>query len=1138
MANQKLANICICVHGVTTRPEDRSTYVAYIDDLKAQVLHLQNLGYEFVNGAQYRSWIMGEWEPENPICCLMWDDARGNADAEANADMTATDGIQLIMPWLIRNKIPCNIPIITRRQRKYQPEQGFVSWKMMKSWIVESEGRIDVMTHTHNIHHLAVISTDGTAYSADANPIFENPCWLDNGDYLFIRKPNDPWYWDQKWTETAFAIPLWGVDQYDGVTLCKTTFHITPKATFLTKILRFWTSLTHPSGSGYDVPLIIRANGVVVFDGIVKPKQYETRDQWVEREYMSITLTTPFQAIAGVPVDLEFETMAGEEGSPLMSVYCLPVYHDEVDYAPGLTDVNFHATTNVQGWRPAGSQGEPNRTWQYIDWPGGDTWPIVPMMVLADGTGRNATDAEYREYITKDLQATQYALENYLMSDWTEYIAWEGNWESNPNFELPFSKENTQLFMPETGFQLIGWFQDFNVYPTFPTVVPDTVVVEGMKVWLGDVIPVNTPGPEWDAEWADHQLRNYNIIFDVQVSSDQVNWTSIGRAATWIAFRGQVFDIEPTVWNANEIKYVRIYPVNRGVTLDIPEKECVYSIMRVMLMVKDQYKAEPTKSLCYPFGAYQNNYVDAVPVRPEWHDASRNIHAAFNDVGIDLAYTIQVLRNYLHNGDDIGYGLRLSNFVRGRLMLLGDTPLQDTLNLLDAYSGALFKDTQHNGTKWQVSLEGDLLGHGTVHRRIGTVDYYAFDAWAFSGTEPIRIVKTSAPVNDGSTFPGFGDDGFGAGTYADEKSFIQARGGKALIIINNNLGTGSPDSEAGKHIFDNADAYIAVMVQDAVAGGWDGITCNIEGVAISGNGGADIKYRQLAVDFYRKLHKACHAAGLILHCTAPAATGNPNYDWEDWAGWCDHAEIVKYVDGMKLMSYTESFEWTMPRPAAWDVLPVMYFEDPAKPQDPRSFWQCVVEYARKTIPAPYKKRILMGARAFGHMWYPNWRGATPPSDIQAVINAANAAGEYHPMSFWKYTDDARVSMYKEGSNGYISYPEFINYCGTYALKVQQDLSQDTTEMYLYSERTEVMAWCGTPLTGARSAKVALDEGFGGVGIWKIDDGDIEEYYPEFKQFARSSPLVQDTTLPEVIQEPLVFKSMKLTPLRKGYAIEE
>lgn len=1132
---KKLFNIAICLHGVTTRARDRNTYIAYINDVKSQILYLKSIGYQFVNGAQYRSWVLGEWEPENPICCIMWDDARANSDNDANADMRHTEGIQLIMPWLIRNGISCCIPIITRRQHKYQPEQGFASWKMMKKWVLDSKGKIDVMTHTHNIHHLAVISEDGTAYAADSNPIFENPCWLDNGDYLWIRNADDPWYWDQYWTETAYAMPIWGVDQYEGRDLCKTTFHVTPRSSFSVKILRFWTALAHPSGGGYDIPIRIRANGVTAFEGVIKQKNYETRDQWAEREFMSITMQNPFNVVAGEMVALEFETLAGNEGAPLLSVYCLPVYHDEVPYAPGLTDDKFYGVSNIKGWRKAGTEGPPERSWQYIDWPPGDKWPVVPMMVLCDGTGRNATDAEYREYIGNDLRSTQYALENYMMANWRQLQAWEGDWESNPDFVYPFTKDNTEVFMPGTGLRLMGWYQDFNVYPVFPTQVEESVVVDGLRIWIGDVIPVGLPSSEWTAEiWEDHQNRNYNIVFDVQVSSDGVNWLKIGQSATWVAFRGQVLDIEPTQWTAGEIKYLRLYPVNKGISGDLPERECVYSIVRVLLMIKDNTKGDPTKSLCYPFGAFQNNYVDETPVKPEWHDVSRNIYSVFDEVGLDVAYTIQVLRNYLHNGDDIGYGLRLSNYVRGRLMLLGTSTLKETLNLLDAYSGNMFPDTQHNGTKWQVSLEGDLLGHGTVKRRINTVDYYAFDAWAFSGKHPIEIVKTSAPVNDGGYFPGFGDDHSGAGTYADEKSWIQARGGKALIIINNNLGTGSPDSEAGKHIFDNPDEYVAVMVRDAKEAGWDGITCNIEGVAVSGNDGADIRYRAQAVEFYRKLHHACRAAGLILHCTAPAATGNPNYDWIDWAGWCDHAEIIKYVDGMKLMSYTESFEWTMPRPAAWDVTPLMFYEDPSKPQDPRSFWNAVIDYAKNTIPDAYKRRIMLGARAFGHIWYPNWKGNNIPEDIQAVIDQANADGEYHPMSFWKYTDDERVSMYKQGTNEYMPYAEFINYCGTYALEVLQDLSQDTSEMYLYSARSEVMAWCGTPLTGARSMNAALKEGFGGVGIWKIDDGDIEEYYPEFKRFGLSNPMIPsyDMPVPETEEEREAVPRFKVIPGRK------
>lgn len=1134
MKKQKLANICICYHSLTRRPGDRNTYISYLEDVKGQIRHLKQLGYTFVNGAQYKSFIDGSWNPPYPICLLMWDDARANADADANPLYNSIEGIQIIMPWLIRNKISCTIPIITRRQRKYQSENGFASWKMMRSWITQSQGRIDVVSHSHNVHHLANVAPEGNAYSAEATPIMESPCWVDNGDYVYTVDPVNPkWYWDQGYTENAFAVPIWGIDQYDGSTPITTTFSITPKVTTTVNIIRFWAALSYPSGRGYDIPIKITANGVVVFNGTVDQKRYETRDQWAEREWISISLDNGFSIVAGNRVNITFETLSGPNGAAALSCYCLPLYYNDPGYAGHLRDSLHSTTTTAQGWWRQGTQGAPNRSWQYMDWPANTPWPVIPFMILADGTGRNATDEEYEAYVLKDLESSQFALSNYLMSTWKSYDAWKGRWLANESYLPPFSAANKDVFEPEIGYQTVGWHVNENVNAVIPTRLPVNAVVDSLKIWIGDVIPVDVPFVQWANVWDDYQLRNYNIIFDVQVSEDKVTWTKVGQTATWIAFRGQAFDIDPTAWTANTVKYIRLFPVNRGIGPTKPENICVYSVIKVILMVRTNVVSPRTQSYCYPFGAYQANGSNEVAVRPNWQDVSERLKRAFTTAGIGVAYTIQALRNYLHTGSDIGYQHRLSQFNRGRLMVVGDIPQKDTINLLNAYSGALFKDVEPHGKRVQVSLEGDILGHGTVKRRIDAIDYFAFDAWGFSGTNPPSIIKTVAPINDGSFFPGYGGDLLnGSGTLSNEKEWIQSRGGKALIIINNNLGTGEPNSEAGMHIFNNPDAYVAEIVKETLADGWDGVTCNIEGVAVSGNNGADIVYRERASVFYRKLGIACKKANLILHCTAPATTGNTNYDWVDWVGWCDHGEIIKWVDGMKIMSYTESNEQSVPRAGAWDVAPLTKWENPTLPQDPRSFWQAVVEHTNKVIPKEQRAKIMMGARAFGHMWYPNWSGNVIPPAIQAVISSAEQTGEYHPIEYWKYTNDPRVpTTFKSGENTYISYADLIVYCAMYAIPIEKDLTIDTTEMTLFGNRKEVKAWAGTPETITRSIKTASENGYGGIGIWKIDDGDIVETFPEYKSFAKSGAPYISTDLEKFEPEDEVIRFNKI-PVRK------
>lgn len=1107
MKKDFLYNIALCLHGVTNNPAEVGAYVALVSDVKAQVSYLQQLGYTFVNGKQYKNWLDGEWEPETPIVCLMWDDARGNID--------------LIIPWFIENKIACCIPIISRRQRKYQAEEGFCSWAQMRDWIKAGEGRIDAMSHTHDIHHTALRSSNNTAWNVENQPVLENPCWLDKGDYVYIQDPaKEPWYWSQHWTETAFAIPIWGVDQYTQSELITTSFVITPKVDEpMVKIIRFWSSLTQPYGSGYDVPIKITVTqkvqnpkfpndptklitkNKVVYQGTIVPTQFQYHRQWGEREWVSIVLNTPFGIKKGNPVTITFETLAGANGDPLMTCFCLPTYNAAPADQAGYNDRAFYAVTSAQGLRPAGTAGYPERSWQYIDFPAGDRWPVVPIMILANGdVGAHATQEQYNEYIRDDLEKSQFALQNYLMAEWREVKAWEGFWDNwNPNYTGNF-QQNQQIWDQNTGFQCVGWAFPKQVHAIMPVRPEIGGIVDCIRFDIGARIPVEKAN--WDDAWEDAQLRNMNIIFDIQVSDDRINWKTVGRSATWIVYNGRAADIEPTMFEANKVTYVRLYCVNRGVMINLPERNCVAIVTAVHLLFKDQVVQPRNESLCYPFGAYQNNWmhddfpeIHGAPYHPEHIDVSNYLTDVLKDVGITTAYTIWALRNVRHNSNDIGYSQRVTEYARGRYMLTGVTPLPDTLNLLAAYSGALFPDTKHMGERWQVSLEGDLLGHGTLKRRVNTIDFFAFDAWAFSGDDSCSIVKTSSPINDGTYFPGW--DGWGAGTFADEKTWLKERGALTSIIINNNLGTGSPDSVAGKHVLDNADAYIANIVHDVKAAGWDGVTCNIEGVDVTMNGGADWVYRERAVEFYKKLGRACHEAGLILHCTAPAITGNKGYDYPSWAYWCDHKEIIKYVDGMKIMSYTESAEFSEPRPAAWDAASLFHYSTSHADDEPKSFWQCVTEHLLVMIDEPYRRRIFMGGRAFGHKWYPNWRKGNIPDEL------LNDPWFDENDPWWKYSNN--FWWLKESQNTYMSYLDIISSCCSEGVPITQDLSQDKTELTVYFPNEDSYIWAGSPLTGKRSVTTAIENNFGGVGIWKIDDGDIEEYYPKTKMFSKAEP---------------------------------
>nr|WP_315210080.1 TIGR02217 family protein [uncultured Albidiferax sp.] len=980
---RRLYPTCLCYHGcVRTRPE-ALTFREVASDIKAHVRSLQAAGYTILLPSAYKTWQNGATTYAGPVTCLHFDDCLGSIDQ--------------IIPWLISEGIPCGIAVITRRLGKYDPEDGFARWETVRDWV--ATGLVELMSHTHNMHHLTLRQVGG---AVDVGPVLEGPCWIDDGDVVY-RQTDDPrWYWDFSHVDAiTLGVPLFGTDPWDGLTPIVTTLTITPKVSGNVALLRLWMALSKPSGSGYPAQVQIRANGTLVYSGTISPKQYETRAQWVEREFLTITLDAAFAATTGTPVLLEFATLNPGTGCALLYGLCTA------------DDANFRAVTNCRGLFPEGSQGVPYKYWQYIDYPAGDRWAIVPCLILGLGTGVNATVAQYQGYVDTDCATATAMVNSYLGAQWAEAEAFkaapidEGFWVIEGWNYIP-----------------VGW----NAPNRVAAIVPITSAVPTLVEWLritvgraeyfkdGDGMLPLFPNAAQRAAVDEAQSRSYPATFALDFSIDQTTWTPVGQAAIWRIAKQRAIDVTP--FTLSGTGYLRITPINGG-PLSVPDARCRWGVAKVSVGYRTASAPGPVlDQLVYPFGSYLGDS-SLVQQRPGFKDISPDLKSVLASHSITHGYTIQAFRNTTAS-EVREPDLRQTEYALGRWLVYGDQDLAVSQNNLAAVSGYLFQDVRHRGVNYQVSMEADPQGNATIRARPQVLDYVAFDAWAFDGAGGI----VPFPTNDGGTYDGT--------TYPDDRAWLRARGVRCTLIINNNLGTGEPDTAIGDHVVNNPGVYIPLIVSTAAA--WDGITCNLEALSPAS--------RDAATYFYTALARALHAAGKLLHATVPAPTGTA-YDADFWVAWCDHGALAKVCDALKVMSYTESGPGTDPGPAA-----------------PDAFWAAVYQRIRLVVPEPYWPRIYCGCRAFGHQWD---------------------------------TADTSTAQYQ-------TYHQSI----AAALSVGARIDVASTEMGWGRGTTK--GWCGTPATVDRSQIEAVRSGFGGIGLWKLDDGDLEEFFPTTQQIGRVEPM--------------------------------
>ena len=1124
---RKLSNVKLCYHGCVFSRENALTFRQHIDDMKSQVLDLIRAGYTIVPPSTYDDWFNETQNIGYPIAAIDLD-----------------DGLDSIIPfcdWMVEEGIPFGLGIISSRNRKDAPDQGFLTWAQLRTWV--ESGLCELLRHTHNIHNLAITDVDGSA-----SPVLEGPCWIDEPANLVYKTPTETrWYWDFDIIDTtSFGFPLFGSDPYSGfATKINSDVYFRASDTLTVDRLRFWCSLHRPYGGGYECSVEILIDGVSLGNHTISRKHYSTRSQWVEREFYSLTLNSGFNVVAGSNYKITFKT--NNVGPAAFLIYALPE----------LNDPEFYATTSCRSL-VEGKEGP-----DHADFPAGRPWPIRAGLILASGSGRQATTAEYSDYIEADIVAQNNAFENWLKADWYEtlptYLEERRRWSI---FVLGGCETDGS-----TVTSIISWVAKRPAnYPTGPT----TMTLESLRfreakpiglryALIIDIeIGTSVDGPwtkvaEWVPGWAYYKWLTIDID-STEVTIDATYWfrfvtrtrsynndypsvedpddpkrlipgTNLGKISilldspviqgmgtttvtysntgditvieyngtlgleqayliiddtfyyTWLTNYGayypgfnMVYDQPLTIitpindasmkaWTSTSTdidpwlidlgffdgiwKYKTSLQTGKHALYGAEEAATYHGTFGQVLLGARVAIRNPSNitynQIIYPFGAYNQIELSADIVRIP--PISPTLQALFDTYDIRSGYTIYPTRC------DVVSRFReqdatATEHTMPRLMLYGDRTEFVGKGLISNYTGVRWPDAHHGGGKWQISIEASVFGHSVVKNAYTGLAFVAFDAWFFREPDGLHVNGwiEQVAINDGGLWDGV--------VYEDEKTFLQSKGVKALLILSNYSSVlDDIDPAIASYVVNNPSEFITDIVNICVDDGWDGITGNLEGIPQ-----AD---REAATFFYKSLAIALHAVNKDLHITAPAVS-NTDYDIgsEWWWGWCNHAELIKYVDAMKIMTYTEHGPGTAPGPHC----PDFFFND-------------VYDHLLTVIPPAYKRRVLVGVNAYGHAWPDTTGNGVEYTSYHESMARAIVVG-----SEIKFSDGEAHTEYKGSS-----------------------------------------VWWSCPLTINRAVDKAASLGFGGIGMWKGDDGDVDEFHPVHPQIGYfEMPTFLDITLPDQV----------------------
>ncbi|SHK09015.1 hypothetical protein SAMN02745163_03198 [Clostridium cavendishii DSM 21758] len=404
---KKLYNIALCYQGITEDKSKVSNYITYIEDFKAQIKYIINLGYRLVFPKEFYNWYKNNNFLKQDICMIRFE-----------------GGLKSIMPaivWLIENKLFFGISIIASREKSGVPEEGYLSWDELNG--ILGSGFCEIISHSYNLKNFDLAKQGNNIISV---PVLELPAYFDNGLNLYLKGDSVP-YFDRTIVESAKAFPIIGTDINTNNLIKSSIQFITPKS-FDGVLLRLWACLAYPVSTGYNAQIRVSINQEEVYSGDFNAISYPGNIQWPEMEFVTINFNKEFYFEQGKKYNIEFETL--NIGNSSFRVYAINNGDNNI-----ILKTSFLNGDNLDG--------------------------LVPCIIIGDGSGSSWTLEQYSNYVNRDCEQFRGATNKYLKykKDITQYAYPYGAYLANKDGNS-ISSVLTDVLSKN------GFLGGFTVYPS------------------------------------------------------------------------------------------------------------------------------------------------------------------------------------------------------------------------------------------------------------------------------------------------------------------------------------------------------------------------------------------------------------------------------------------------------------------------------------------------------------------------------------------------------------------------------------------------------------------------------------------------------------------------------------------------